>query len=321
VKRLSDPRNMVATQRQDKTASSPSKNSRAPTKRRGVWFFHRAAPVSPVAAVPPRTAESMGGNQNQHTPKISNTATVPRGASIPPPPVLAPPPTPPLPRPHWVCRTRYFQTLCDQAFRLIDSDGSGAVDEKELYTGLLLIHLQLGMYAGPAACKPLSRDRASALFRKMDRDGSGTLQRHEFAHGMAVLFGNVILRVMVQWALTLLIVPGLAQFLVQSVLLRTARGVYSVITNLDEHSRFFQWIELTLEGLAEYIYETLLPAWFIAASLWIGRMLAAVPAAVWTILPITVVSTLLGMLVVPYCIYQVDDFFQRMADRHARKVK
>jgi EF hand len=260
------------------------------------------------------------------TPKISNTATVPRslGMTVPPPPPMEPPSsksTAKLPRPHWVCRTRYFQTLCDQAFALIDSDGSGCVDEKELYTGLLLIHLQLGMYAGPAACKPLSRERVHSIFLKMDMDRSGTLQKDEFERCMAVLFGNVVLRVMVQWALTLLIVPWLAQFIVKSVILRTIQFIYSVITNLDEHSRFFQWIELTLEGMAEYIYETLLPSWVISVGLWIGRLLAAVPSSVWSILPITVVSTVLGMLVVPYCIYQVDDFFQRLADRHARKVK
>lgn len=321
---------MVATKREEKTSTSSSNNGREPTKRRGVWFFHRAPPATPVAPSKARGAPSANPTEAgvlDQTPKISNTATVPRsmGTSIPPPPPMAPPSSKSaavkLPRPHWVCRTHYFQTLCDQAFRLIDTDGSGEVDEKELYTGLLLIHLQLGMYAGPAACKPLSRERVHSIFHKMDVDRSGTLQKGEFERCMAVLFSNVILRVMVQWALTLLIVPWLAQFIVKSVILRTIQFIYSVITNLDEHSRFFQWIELTLEGIAEYIYESILPSWLISTGIWMGRMLAAVPSSVWSILPITLVSTLLGMLVVPYCIYQVDDFFQRLADRHSRKVK
>jgi hypothetical protein len=51
------------------------------------------------------------------------------------------------------CKTRFFHNMCQSAFEVVDADGSGEVDEKELYSGLLLIHLKLGTYAGPAACK------------------------------------------------------------------------------------------------------------------------------------------------------------------------
>lgn len=53
----------------------------------------------------------------------------------------------------WLCRTKFFRDLMESSFELVDQDGSGSVDEKELYSGLLLIHLKLGVYAGPAACK------------------------------------------------------------------------------------------------------------------------------------------------------------------------
>lgn len=53
----------------------------------------------------------------------------------------------------FLSRSKWFQKLSDNAFDLVDQDGSGCVDEKELYSGLLLIHLKLGSYAGPAACK------------------------------------------------------------------------------------------------------------------------------------------------------------------------
>ena len=66
----------------------------------------------------------------------------------------------------WFCRTKYFQTMCHMAFDAMDSDASGQMDEKELYAGLLLIHLQLGMYAGPAACRPLSREQVHTVFVK-----------------------------------------------------------------------------------------------------------------------------------------------------------
>jgi hypothetical protein len=53
----------------------------------------------------------------------------------------------------WLGQTRFFKKMAESAFQTVDADGSGEVDEKELYSGLLLIHLKLGSYAGPAACK------------------------------------------------------------------------------------------------------------------------------------------------------------------------
>lgn len=98
----------------------------------------------------------------------------------------------------WLARTKRFRQLSDWAFDVIDTDGSGSVDEKELYSGLLLIHLKLGCYAGPAACRPVDRQRVHDVFRKMDVDQSGSLDRDEFLQVMMVLCSNVLTRVMVQ---------------------------------------------------------------------------------------------------------------------------
>jgi hypothetical protein len=56
--------------------------------------------------------------------------------------------------------------MSNAAFAVVDADESGEVDEKELYSGLLLIHLKLGCYAGPAACRPVDRQRLHAVFQK-----------------------------------------------------------------------------------------------------------------------------------------------------------
>lgn len=98
----------------------------------------------------------------------------------------------------WLTRTKRFRQLSNWAFDVIDTDGSGSVDEKELYSGLLLIHLKLGCYAGPAACRPVDRQRVHDIFRKMDVDQSGSLDRDEFLQVMMVLCSNVLTRVMVQ---------------------------------------------------------------------------------------------------------------------------
>ena len=47
----------------------------------------------------------------------------------------------------WPSKERLVLEALNQAMRpfdVIDTDGSGDVDEKELYSGLLLIHLKLG---------------------------------------------------------------------------------------------------------------------------------------------------------------------------------
>ena len=218
----------------------------------------------------------------------------------------------------WFCRTNYFQKMCHQAFDAMDSDGSGQMDETELYAGLLLIHLQLGMYAGPAACRPLSREQVHTVFVKMDTDHSGTLNVLEFQSIMSVLFGNVLLRVIVQWSMTLMIVPWLAQFIL-SGMMTLISSITNVITNLDEHSTFFNFVELTIEGIVQFIYMTILPNFIKVIISMIQRCIGMVPISIWKALPLTILSTVLGIVVVPYCIFQVDHYFQTLAERHHQR--
>jgi hypothetical protein len=49
-------------------------------------------------------------------------------------------------------RRRFFQQMVDRAFQDCDTSMSGEVDKNELYAGLLMVHLKLAKYAGPAAC-------------------------------------------------------------------------------------------------------------------------------------------------------------------------
>jgi hypothetical protein len=105
----------------------------------------------------------------------------------------------------WLSRSKRFRKWCEWAFHVIDTDKSNSVDETELYSGLLLIHLKLGTYVGPAACRPLGRERCHAVFQKMDLDGSGRLDFDEFQQVMSVLFSNILLRVIAQWSLTIMV--------------------------------------------------------------------------------------------------------------------
>lgn len=208
--------------------------------------------------------------------------------------------------------------MCDTAFDGVDLDGSGSVDEKELYSGLLLIHLKLGCYAGPAACRPLSRERAQRVFERYDTDKSGCLDREEFRSVMTVLFGNVFLRVLVQWSMTLMIVPMVAQAMIDGVQLMLS-SLFHAIATLDEHSEFANDVELAMEGA----YITLMNqiTWLTPYTERLNTYLAMIPESAWEAIPLAIISTILGIMVVPWCIFQVDDFFQRLAGNDTKKEK
>ena len=49
-------------------------------------------------------------------------------------------------------RSRAFKKVSDYSFSVCDNDKTGEVAKTELYAGVLLVHLKLAKYAGPAAC-------------------------------------------------------------------------------------------------------------------------------------------------------------------------
>lgn len=53
-----------------------------------------------------------------------------------------------------ITRSWFFRRMMKRSFQKMDYNGNGKVSQKELYTGLLLIHLQLANYVGPSACSP-----------------------------------------------------------------------------------------------------------------------------------------------------------------------
>mmetsp|Transcript_26394 Transcript_26394/g.34369 ORF Transcript_26394/g.34369 Transcript_26394/m.34369 type:complete len:334 (+) Transcript_26394:26-1027(+) len=216
-------------------------------------------------------------------------------------------------KPSWLARRQFFTKMADNAFVLIDSDNSGEVDEKELYSGMLLIHLKLGMYAGPAACKPVDHDRVVKVFHTMDVDGSGSLDKDEFREVMMILFSNVLLRVVVQWSMTLIIVPLVAGKILDGIAALWHLGVTS-IQNLDERSVIFDAIELFVEDTRDKVYNAM-PDAITTGYDKITDLLASVPPTVWETIPLTLLSCILSMLAVPWLIFNIDEFFAKHADK------
>ena len=58
-----------------------------------------------------------------------------------------------------------------------------------------MIHLKLATYAGPAACRPATREYCEKIFDEMDVDKSGELDRSEFEEVMQIVCAQVFTRV------------------------------------------------------------------------------------------------------------------------------
>lgn len=174
----------VKSQSKEETSETRKKSKNFFSKLRPHRHHKKSAATSPPAVV----------NVNDQTPTTSNSTVTFQDNK----------PKPKKPKAKlktsWLSRSKWFTKLSDNAFAVVDADGSGEVDEKELYSGLLLIHLKLGCYAGPAACRPVDRARVHQVFETMDVDDSGSLDKEEFREVMMVLCSNIFTRVLIQCA-------------------------------------------------------------------------------------------------------------------------
>jgi len=111
-------------------------------------------------------------------------------------------------------QTRAFQAGVSKAFDVCDDSGEGIVDENELYTGVLMVHLKLAKHAGHSACFPPTRAVCDRYFAEADRDRSGGLDREEFHYIVEILCANILTRMFVYYLVLILCVPVLATFVV-----------------------------------------------------------------------------------------------------------
>ena len=81
---------------------------------------------------------------------------------------------------NFITRSLSFKRLCAYVFSICDAHKTGSINATELYAGVLLVHLNLAKYAGPAACFPASRSVVDKLFAASDDDKSGGIDAAEF---------------------------------------------------------------------------------------------------------------------------------------------
>jgi hypothetical protein len=151
----------------------------------------------------------------------------------------------------------------------------------------------------------------------MDKDKSGALDKKEFELVMMVLFGNVLLRVVFQYSCTLMIVPLVANTIL-NFLARSFTTTVTFLQNMDQHSQVADTFELFLERLVDAFWGMLgrvTPNVIQHGGSHLAGLLQSIPSSVWAALPLTLLSTVLGLMIVPWSLMQIDDWFQSLADK------
>ena len=169
-------------------------------------------------------------------------------------------------------RTRAFKRLTKWAFGVCDRNQSGEINKTELYAGLVLVHLNLAKYVGPAACFPPSRDVVDRLFDASDDNRSGGIDEEEFNQIMVVLCSEITGRILTYYTILILAVPYLVRAIIH---------VLDII-GVDETAR----------AIDQNVWEAYAPNILQKAT-------DMIPESTWESLPQTLTSTALFYLVIP----------------------
>jgi hypothetical protein len=134
-------------------------------------------------------------------------------------------------------RTKLFSNLTKWSFEQCDLNHTQHINRDELYTGILLVHLQLAKYAGVAACYPPSRNAINKLFDASDHNQSGYIEEMEFTNIMIVACTQITSRIFVYYTIIVISVPYITGQLIRTLL------------NVDQYLGFqndIQWLESIL---------------------------------------------------------------------------
>ena len=215
-------------------------------------------------------------------------------------------------------KTKTFKNIVNYAFETIDSDKSGSIDKTELYAGLILIHLNLAAYVGPAACRPASKEYVNELFDMLDENHNGTLDKEEFLTIMTILCSQITTRVFIQLSMTLMIVPFISQYLVDSI-----KDIYWVVrvilVEIDD-----------AEVVSEFIFGVVSHCWDVILLLTppiiqgcLRSIYESLSESFVSTMPLTIMSCLLGCMIVPWLLFRCDEFYNSVASRRSdvKKVK
>lgn len=163
--------------------------------------------------------------------------------------------------------------------------------------------------------QPLSRPRCYAVFQKFDYDNSGGLDREEFRRVMMVLFSNVFARVLVQYTLTILVVPMIAKSVLHLLSWDSQKfwDYWSKPRGLGEELTLDDYIDWTVTSMPSRKRT-------IVSSLYYFFRIGS--DSFWETFPLTFLTVVLGIVIAPFVLYYFDDMFQLAVDwNENRKAK
>jgi hypothetical protein len=209
----------------------------------------------------------------------------------------------------FLAKSKHFHKLVDWAFDAVDVDQSGLVDKKELYSGLILIHLKLASYLGPAACRPASRTHVYEIFDLIDFDHSGNLNRVEFGTVMLLFSSQIITRVVLHILMAIIIVPFLSKYIVVS-LVRFNTFTTQVFSEVNE----VKIVKEAIYRCAKNVFVFLLPdgmlQFVLKAKMFVQQFLT--DESTDTVI-LTMIGILIGMILLPWIFSQCDEIYESLA--------
>eukprot|EP00594_Rhizosolenia_setigera_P001146 CAMPEP_0178946938 /NCGR_PEP_ID=MMETSP0789-20121207/4562_1 /TAXON_ID=3005 /ORGANISM="Rhizosolenia setigera, Strain CCMP 1694" /LENGTH=215 /DNA_ID=CAMNT_0020626983 /DNA_START=89 /DNA_END=736 /DNA_ORIENTATION=+ len=180
-----------------------------------------------------------------------------------------------------ITRSWFFRRMMKRSFQKMDYNGNGKVSQKELYTGLLLIHLQLANYVGSSACSPNDEATIDNFFEALDIDGSGKLGLDEFSLIMVICCSQIATRILFQMLMSISLVPLISK-IVTSI-------VWDYLLGHEDLTGFFVFIDTYFkeDGV---VHKTLMN------------------------FPGTIIGLIASIFVIPFCLNKIDAFFYNVAE-------
>jgi len=146
------------------------------------------------------------------------------------------------------------------------------------------------------------------MFKVIDIDGDGTLNKEEFTTVMKILYSQVFTRIVIHWLLTLMIVPVISQYIIRySILFYTI--AHEFWKDIDDELDPIQRLLWKLWALFLRITPTQLDR--IVAFAW--HALCKVPNSIWKSMPFTMLTVAQTSIALPYALTHVEGFFRRAA--------
>ena len=153
--------------------------------------------------------------------------------------------------------------------------------------------------------QPASKKYVSEVFHIVDTDNSGTLDRKEFAIVMQILYSQVFTRIIIQWTLTLILVPITTKYILQftTLFLVVVHEFWKDIDDdLDPLQRLLWklwaiWLHYSPEALDQ-----------VGAICWL--VFCKIP---WKSMPPVLLTLAQTSVALPWALNHVEDFFRRAA--------